>query len=177
MLILALLSLPAHADNCPQYPGVPPLYNSAVNVTITSGSPYHFYSTYNLLGDTLTLRVRPDDAPVALVKGHALECPTYGRDETLISAAPGHLESCSLSVSGELGFELFMVVITGSSANTTNVVISAEGENPNNADVGEWRLLGILYLTMVLLLLVVLFVHAILARGRVHYKVDLSAND
>jgi hypothetical protein len=177
MLILLLLPPPA-AATCPQSPDIRPLYNSAANVTVGGqDSAFYFYSSYNPLGDTLTLRVRPESAQVALVKGHALECPRMGRDETLLTADPGHLEQYSFAVSGELGFELFMLQIIGGPANSTSVVVSVEGENPNNADLGQWRLIAILYLASVLLLLVALVVPAVLARGRVHYKVDLSAND
>jgi hypothetical protein len=163
------------ADLCPQYPGVRNLYNSVANVTISYGFPFFFYSNYNLLGDVLTIRVRPSTTQVFLVKGNALDCPTFGRDETLLSPHAGELAKIELPLSSELGLQTFMVLVNANT--TTDVVISVEGQNPNNADLGQWRLIAILYLTAAIVLLICLFVHAILARGRVHYKVDLSGNE
>jgi hypothetical protein len=107
------------------------------------------------------------------VKGQDLDCPTYGREETLTTATPGQFSEVNLSVSGPLGLQIFMLAST----EPTDVVVSVEGRNPNNADLGQWRIVAIVYLTAVIVLLIFLFVHAILARGRVHYKVDLSVNE
>jgi hypothetical protein len=90
-----------------------------------------------------------------------------------VTAPPGVFSKIELKMTHSLGLQTFAIA----SETVTDVVVSAEGQNPNNADLDQWRLIAILYLVAVILLLICLFVHAILARGRVHYKVDLNGNE
>jgi hypothetical protein len=52
--------------------------------------------------------------------------------------------------------------------------VSISGDNPNTTDLNTWLVLTSVFLAVAIVLLVALFVHAIMARGRVHYQVDLN---
>jgi hypothetical protein len=168
-MLTLLWSARASAIACP--PGqVAHLYNSATNVTLSAGDWFYFYSDYILLGDTLTVRVLPKSASASLYTGAGLSCPGNDSAPAKAGIAANQWAKYQIPVSDSLGLQIFGVRADGD----TDVVVAVEGENPNNADRAEWILLGALFLVVILVLLVAMFVHAILARGKVHYQVDLG---
>jgi hypothetical protein len=143
------------------------IFNTAKNVSLQQDKFYYFYSDFNMLGEKLRVIVRPTSASVNLYSGKGLLCPDQS-DVVVSNIVQGKVGSYDISLSNDLGLQIFGVKATAD----TSAVISVAGENPNNADLGQWRVLTGLFLALVILLLVMLFVHAILARGRVHYQVD-----
>ena len=166
MLFLFLAIFSKSYDQCP--PGINHIYNTAVNATINSDGWYYFYSEYIHLGDTLTVRLNPT-SDSRLYVGDGLLCPTE-QDESQLSAKQGQFSKTSIKVSGNPGLSIFGV--HGSKG--TNVILSVMGENPNNQDNSTWRTLSIVFLCLCFILLILLFVHAIMARGRVHYQVEVE---
>jgi hypothetical protein len=168
-LLLPVATLSAMA--CPYDPAPAYLYNSVTNVTLSPGEWFYFYTDYILLGDTLTVRVAPAVPPVGLYLGDGLLCPDDQKDKPVLTVGqPGKFGKYTISVSDSLGVQLFGVRADVA----TDVTVSLEGGNPNNADLGTWVILSSLFLVFTVILLVVMFIHAILARARVHYEVDVT---
>ena len=166
MLFYFLSIFSRSLGECP--PGINHIYNTAVNVTIDSDDGwYYFYSEYIELGDTLTVRLNPT-SDSNLYFGDGLLCPTT--EESQLFAKQGVFSKTSLKVSGSPGLSIFGV----HAQKGANVIISVMGENPNNQDSKTWRTLSIVFLVLCFVLLIMLFVHAILARGRVHYQVEVE---
>jgi hypothetical protein len=167
-MLLFLFSKVIHSLQCPA--GIQHLYNSATNLTLDKDEWFYFYSDYILLGDTLTVRVLPKSNQVNLYTGNELSCPGPGSTALQSGLPVREWSTRTIGVSSSLGLQIFGIQAQGQ----TEIVISVEGENPNNADRTEWLLIAELFLVVVLLLLVAMFVHAILARGKVHYQVDVG---
>jgi hypothetical protein len=171
-MLLSLFSVSTSISPCPagSFPkGVQYLYNSVTNLTLQNGDWFYFYSDYILLGDTLTVRVLPSKSPASLYTGAGLSCPD-DESKSVVNISGGEWGKFTIDVSSSLGLQIFGVRANGD----TEVVVSVEGKNPNNADRSEWILLSSLFLVAILLLLIAMFVHAILARGKVHYQVDVG---
>jgi hypothetical protein len=167
LFLLPVAAISAKA--CPV--GLVRLYNSATNVTLSANESFYFYTDYILLGDKLTVRVAPNTSRVYLFLGDGLLCPDEQKDKPVLTISAGRqFRKYEISVSNSLGVQLFGIQAEGE----TDVAVSLEGGNPNNADLGTWVLLSSLYLACAVILLVVMFVHAILARARVHYEVDIT---
>ena len=167
MLFYFLSIFSRSLGECP--PGINHIYNTAVNVTIDSDDGwYYFYSEYITLGDTLTIRLNPSN-DATLYVGDGLLCPTE-KEQTKLTAKQGQFSSTSVQASGEPGLSIFGV----HASKGTNVILSIMGENPNNMDNSSWRTLSIVFLCLCFLLLIMLFVPALLARGRVHYQVEVE---
>ncbi|OHT10842.1 hypothetical protein TRFO_19729 [Tritrichomonas foetus] len=172
MLCLLFAFLSRSYDQCPA--GVAHLSNTAVNVTLVkydhdnTNGWYYFYSEYINLGDSLTVRINPSET-VELVQGHGLKCPDQ-ETETQLRAVKDTFSKQSFTVSGDPGLSIFG--IRGQPG--TQVIVSVLGKNPNNSDKSEWITISSIFLALSFVLLILLFVHAILARGRVHYQVEVD---
>lgn len=145
------------------------IYNTAAEYTVPAKQWLYFYSDFNLLGDDLTVSVYPQTNDVKLYAGSGLSCPTTS-DDVAVSATKGQFTKYEMSVDSELGLQIFGVY----SDAETNVVIGVSGQNPNNADLGQWRVISGVFLAAAIILLIALFVHSILARGKVHYQVEVN---
>jgi hypothetical protein len=167
MLLASILRLVSALQNCSS--PVEYLYNVAGDFSVPDGGWFFFYSDHILLGDHLTVRLRPNVSEAKLYKGDGLFCPS-GSDSAIATVSPGNWGKASLAVSSDLGLQLFGITAT----TATGLVVSVSGDNPNTADLSTWLVLTSLFLAATIVLLVALFVHAIMARGRVHYQVDLN---
>jgi hypothetical protein len=169
MLLLTVVWFGRALENC-SLP-VHYLYNSATNEAVPADSWFYFYSDYIALGDVLKVRFHPTGDSADLYKGDGLLCPGDG-DNIAASAQDGRWGQSSFAVSQEIGLQIFGIKV-GQHLNTS-LVVSVEGKNPNNADLDIWLIVTSLFLAITILLLVALFVHAIMARGRVHYQVEVE---
>ncbi|KAK8893340.1 hypothetical protein M9Y10_021757 [Tritrichomonas musculus] len=167
MLFLFLSIFSRSFDQCP--PGINHIYNTAANVTINSDDGwYYFYSEYISFGDKLTVRLNPSRTSNLYI-GDGLLCPTQ-QDQSKLTANQGQFSSTEFSVSGNPGLSIFGI----HAEKGTNVIVSVMGGNPNKTDNVAWLKLSIVFLILCFVLLIMLFVHAILARGRVHYQVEVE---
>jgi hypothetical protein len=119
-----------------------------------------------MLGDTLTVRAAQTSGSsgnVDLHLGNGLRCPE-ANDPSVMRVGKGHFSEHSTEVDGDLGLQIFGL----RSDRDTEVILSVEGLNAGNADLGSWVSMAGLFVAASLLL-AALFVHAILARRRVHY--------
>lgn len=153
--------------NCNQT--VQRIYNTAGEYAIPAKEWVYFYSDFNLLGEVLTVSVYPESKEVKLYTGSGLSCPTTA-DPVAATAKVGEFTNYEMSLDSELGLQIFGVY----AEEDTNAVIGVSGENPNNADLTQWRWISGLFLAATVVLLIALFVHSILARGKVHYQVDVE---
>ena len=165
--VALLLAAGSAYENCTQ--PVNRLYNTAAEYTLAAKEWVYFYSDFNLLGDKLTVSVYPQANDVALYTGSGLTCPTTA-EEAVATAKKGKFTKHQMSVDSELGLQIFGVY----AETETTVVIGVSGQNPNNADLGQWRAITCIFLAAAIILLVSLFVHSILARGKVHYQVEVN---
>jgi hypothetical protein len=123
-----------------------------------------------MLGDTLTVRAAQTSAAagsVDLYLGSGLRCPD-ANDSSVSLVGKGAFSQYSIELDSDLGLQIFGL----RSDQATDVILFVEGVNANNADLGSWISMSGLFVAASLLLLAALFVHAILARRRVHYLVE-----
>ena len=126
----------------------------------------YFYSQHLIPQDTLTVRIYSKDNDVSFNSGKGLLCSNV----TDLVVPKNILFKKDFPIDSNLGVGIF-----GIKSNTnTNVVISIEGLNPNNHDSSTWALLTGIFLVLCLILLILLFVHAIMAREKVHYQVEVD---
>lgn len=148
--------------------GINHYYMSADIVSLKANEWYYFYSEAFEHGDDLVVRVHPKDSEVIVANGEKLMCPSESDPHT--TAPAGKTTLHKVSAGGNLALQIFGIHTTSN----TDCVISVMGNNPNNQDVGVWKVLSGVFLAFCILLLVLLFVHSILARGRVHYQVNVE---
>ena len=125
----------------------------------------YFYSTHLPDHDELNVKVHAD-INLKIDAGKGLKCPNNNNKAQLVK------DNNVFIFKSELGIGIFGVY--NNNDDPVNGVVSVSGSNPNNHDDPKWVTFTGVYLGLCLLLLVLLFVHAILARDKVHYKVDVQ---
>ena len=138
--------------------------------TIPSKSWKYFYSHYNIASDLITVKVYSNDA-LLLAQGEGLGCPN-STENAIKKEASQQSADMHIKATSELGVVNFGVYNDGTTDAT--FYISAQGENPNNFDSTTHSVLIGVFLGLCILLLVLFFVHAILARDKVYYKVEVQ---
>ena len=164
-----LLAFCGAVGHCPG--PVTHIYNTAAEVPVSHDEIYYFYSEYILLGDTLTVHVHPS-VDVELFEGSDLSCPLEG-DSPAATFAKGASGTFSVSLSDQPGLKIFGVRAKNA-GETGTAVVAVSGENPNNSDLGSWQAVSGLFVGCCFALLILLFVHSILARSKVHYQVEVN---
>ena len=154
-------------------PDITYLANGALNATIPAKSWFFFYSHYIDLKDTLTVRLRPFSGDVKLYQGSGLMCPSDDNDPILTAQASSN-QFFKHDFHFEGAPELAIFGIKNDNDGDVNTIVSVIGNNPNTKDRSIWVVLTSLFLALCFVLLIMLFVHAILARGRVHYQVEVD---
>jgi len=165
MSIFVLLSFGLSYGDCSK--DIFPIVMSANNVTINKNWNY-FYSSHLRPKDTLKVRIYPTIA-VKLAQGNALKCPSI-LTEAKDDAPANKLTKKEFSYNSDLGIGIFGIY----SDVQGFAVISVEGDNPNNHDSTQWAFLTGVFLILCLVLFVLLFIHAIMAREKVHYQVEID---
>ena len=168
--MLGLLLALAHSQEHCSRP-VTRFYNTANTTAVSHDSLYYFYSEYILLGDTLTVHVN-SDVDVELFVGSNLFCPS-ATDEPAATIQKGTAGTFSVSASDQPGLKIFGIRAKNTGESGT-AVIGVSGTNPNNSDLGSWQAISGLFVGCCFVLLVLLFVHSILARSKVHYQVEVN---
>lgn len=167
MFLFVFAFLSQSLIQCPS--GIAHIYSTVKNITVDSADGwFYFYSEYLPLGDTLQVRLNPTDS-AKLYVGDGLLCPSAD-EEVQLTAAANSYSSHSFKVKGDPQLSIFGI----HASQGTNVILSVIGENPNKTDKTEWITISSIFLALCFVLLIMLFVHAILARGHVHYQVEVE---
>ena len=147
-------------------------FNIVDNQTIESGKWLYYYSHHELNTDEIVVKLYSTNYnELQLAPGNGLQCPDSTNGAvTLANGA----KSVSLTIkpNSELGIVNFGVYNSGSDPAT--FLISASGVNPNNYDSKTHTTFTGIFMALCILLLVLFFVHAILARDKVYYKVEVE---
>ena len=166
MFIFEILILTKSANRCPS--SINHLYNTATDATIPANGWFFFYSEYIENGDVQTIHVYPAN-DVELYIGNGLMCPSES-DAPILPAKKGVVSKIDVSVKEGVGAQIYGI----RAREATDVVVSIEGKNRNNYDINEWRVYSLIFLISCFLLMGLLFFHALMARNKVHYQVQIG---
>ena len=147
-------------------------FNIVDNQTIESGQWLYYYSHHNLNTDQIVVKLYSNgNQELKLAPGSGLQCPDSTQNAVTL-AAGSNSASLTIKADSELGLVNFGVYNNGNSQ--TSFIISASGENPNNHDSKTHATFTGIFMALCILLLILFFIHAILARDKVYYKVEVQ---
>ena len=174
--MIALFALFASAkEDCKEQPK--DLTFSINKATIEGNETHYYYTHHGIDGDKLTFKLYSEKSLIFNVV-HGIQCPEKNGDTTYRRVHNGGVLTVEFDTSkgdgsvDQLGIVNFAVFNDGQSA--VDYTISVSGQNPNNFDAKEHVVLTGVFLGLCILLLVLFFVHSILARDKVYYKVDVQ---
>lgn len=156
----------AQAASTIKCPSVTQLTNSIANIKTTNEWTY-FYTSHLLDVDHLKFHV-VSNASVSLVVGEGLMCP----DASSTAIYTGKEGSGEYTANSNLGIVNFAV--RNEAKTPVDFVVSVYGDNPNNYDSKTHVFLTGLFLVICIILIVIFFVHSIMARDKVHYQVEIE---
>lgn len=138
--------------------------------TVAPKSWAYYYSHHNLDEDSIVVKIY-GDKELTLAYYDGLECPnstTNGVNK------PANTKSAELKVNVDSNLGLVNFGVYNPGTEEAQFIISATGKNPNNHDSPTHSTFIGIYLGLCIVLLVLFFVHAILARDKVYYKVEVQ---
>ena len=165
-MFLSLFTVGLAAGECNST--ITEVYNSPVLFS-TGPESWNYFYTKSLRDDRHSIRIY-STRQLSLYKGKGLKCPGIN-DQVIGTTKPGEVSTFTVDADGDLGFTIFGVY---SKEEQSDAVFSVEGKNPNRNDSTKMIVLTSVLLGLSVVFLVVLFVHSILARPRLHYYVQIN---